>query len=53
MADQELLTALLQLCAPWYISRIDVDVASEEAHVTIDHHPGKLPCATCGKACLS
>jgi transposase len=52
MADKELLTALLRLRAPWYISKIDVDVASEEAHVTIDHHHGKLPCATCGKACL-
>jgi transposase len=52
MANQELLTVLLRLRAPWYISRIDVDVASKEAPVTIDHHPGKLPCATCGKACL-
>ncbi len=52
MADKELLTALLRLRAPWYISHIDVDVASEENHVTIDHHSGKLPCATCGKACL-
>jgi transposase len=53
MADKEPLTALLRLRAPWYISRIDVDVAGEEAHVTIDHHPGKLPCAPCGKACLT
>ena len=29
MADKELLTALLHLREPWYISRIDVDVARE------------------------
>ena len=46
MADKELLTAPLRLRAPWYISRIDVEVASDEAHVTTGnreiscvHHP--------------
>lgn len=52
MADKQLLTALLQLSHPWYISRIDVDVAREEAHVTVTHHHGSLPCPTCGKGCL-
>jgi transposase len=52
MADKELLTALLHLRAPWYISRIDVDVANEEAHVTVDHHHGRLPCPSCGVPCL-
>lgn len=51
MADKEPLSSLLSLRAPWYISRIDVDVASEEVHVTIDHHPSKLPCASYGKDC--
>lgn len=52
MADKELLTALLHLRDPWYISRIDVDVAKEEAHVTVTHHHDRLPCPSCGKACL-
>ena len=38
MADKELLTALLDLREPWYIARIDVEVAKEEAHVTVAHH---------------
>lgn len=52
MADKELLTALLHLREPWYISRIDVDVAREEAHVTVVHRHGRLPCPSCGAACL-
>jgi transposase len=51
MADKELLTVLLHLREPWYISKIDVEVAREEAHVTVSHHHGRLPCPTCGKAC--
>ena len=46
MADKELLTALLHLREPWYIARIDVEVAKEEAHVTVAHHHGRLPCST-------
>jgi transposase len=52
MADKELLTALLHLRDPWYISRIDVYVAKEEAHVTVAHHHVRLPCPSCGTACL-
>jgi transposase len=52
MTDKQILTALLQLSAPWYIVRIDVEVAKEEAHIFVDHHPGHLPCATCGSPCL-
>jgi hypothetical protein len=52
MADQKLLAALFGRRTPWYISCVDVDIAGEEVRVTIDHHPGKIPCATCGKACL-
>lgn len=52
MADKELLTALLHLREPWYIARIDVEVAKEEAHVTVSHHHGRLPCPACGQACL-
>ena len=52
MSDKQILTALLQLRAPWHIVRIDVDVAKEEAHIFVDHQPGRLPCPTCGAACL-
>lgn len=52
MADKQLLVALLRLELPWYIARLDVDVEREEAHVTVDHHHGPLPCATCGRPCL-
>ena len=51
MTDQKIYTALLRLQHPWYISRIDVDVPAEEAHVFIDHHHGQLPCSTCGTLC--
>ena len=51
MSDQKLLTALLHLRDPWYISRIDLDIAAEITHVTVSHHHGKMPCPTCGKAC--
>jgi transposase len=51
MTDANIYTALLHLHHPWYISRIDVDVAAEEAHVFINHHHGKLPCPTCGTKC--
>ena len=52
MSDKQILTALLQLRAPWDIVRIDVDVAKEEAHIFVDHHPVRLPCPTCGAECL-
>ena len=52
MSDKQILTALLQLRTPWYIVRIDVDVAKEEAHIFVDHHHGQLPCPTCGAQCL-
>jgi transposase len=51
MTDTKTYTALLRLSHPWYISRIDVDVAKEEAHVFISHHHGKLPCPACGMLC--
>ncbi len=51
MIDSKTYTALLRLTHPWYISRIDLDVAAEEAHAFITHHHGLLPCPTCGKAC--
>lgn len=52
MSDKQILTALLQLRAPWYIVSIDVDVAKEEAHIFVDHQSGRLPCPTCGELCL-
>lgn len=51
MTDPKIYTALLRLQQPWYISRIDVDVMAEEAHVFIGHHHGQLPCSTCGMLC--
>ena len=51
MNDAKTYTALLRLQHPWYISRIDVDVAKEEAHVFITHHHGKLACPKCGAPC--
>jgi len=51
MTDPKIYTALLRLHHPWYISRIDVDVPKEEAHVFITHHHGQLPCPTCGTMC--
>lgn len=51
MINAQTYTALLRLKEPWYISRIDLDVAAEEAHVFITHHHGQLPCPTCGNAC--
>ena len=51
MINAKIYTGLLRLKDPWYISRIDVAVTAEEAHVFIDHHHGQLPCPTCGKAC--
>jgi transposase len=51
MTDENTYTALLRLQHPWYISRIDVDVKAEEAHVFITHHHGQLPCSTCGTMC--
>lgn len=51
MSDTKVYTALLRLKEPWYISKIDVDVAAEEAHVFIAHRHEKLPCPACGKPC--
>jgi transposase len=51
MTDEKIYTALLRLEHPWYISRIDVDVQAEEAHVSITHHHGQLPCPTCKIMC--
>ena len=51
MTDPKIYTALLHLQHPWYISRIDVDVKAEEAHVFITHHHGQLPCSSCGTMC--
>jgi transposase len=51
MTDQKTYSALLRLQHPWYISRLDVDVTAEEAHVFITHHHGQLPCPTCGTMC--
>lgn len=51
MTDAKIYTALLHLQHPWYISRIDVDVKAEEAHVFIEHHHGQLPCSSCGMMC--
>jgi transposase len=52
MTDKQTLTALLQLKAPWHITRIDVDIPGEEVHVFVNHHHGRLPCPVCGQACL-
>jgi transposase len=52
MTDQQTLTALLQLRAPWHISRIDVDVPGEAVHVFVNHEHVRLPCSQCGKLCL-
>ena len=51
MTDTNTYTALLRLSHPWHISKIDVDVAKEEAHVFITHHHGQLPCPTCNNMC--
>jgi transposase len=51
MSDTKAYTALLRLREPWYISKIDVDVAAEEAHVYISHRHGQLPCPECGTPC--
>lgn len=51
MSDPKVYTQLLKLTDPWYISRIDVDVAGEEAHVFIDHRHAQLPCPTCQRLC--
>ena len=51
MTDTKIYTALLHLRHPWYISRIDLDVKAEEAHVFISHHHEQMPCPTCGKKC--
>jgi len=51
MNDTQIYTALLHLKHPWYISRIDLNVKAEEAHVFISHHHEQMPCPTCGKAC--
>jgi transposase len=51
MSDPKIYTQLLKLIDPWYISRIDVDVPGEEAHVFIDHRHVQLPCPTCGRGC--
>jgi transposase len=51
MTTPEIYTSLLRLSLPWYISRIDVDVVKEEAHVYIDHHHEKMPCPVCAVKC--
>jgi len=51
MSDAKVYSALLRLRDPWYISKIDVDVAAEEAHVFIAHRHDRLPCPECGKRC--
>lgn len=51
MSDPKVYTQLLRLSDPWYISRIDVDVPGEAAHVFIDHRHCQLPCPTCGQLC--
>lgn len=51
MSDTKVYMALLRLQEPWYISKIDVDVVAEEAHVFIAHRHEKLPCPACGKRC--
>ena len=51
MNDVPVYTALLHLQEPWFIGRIDVDVAGEAAHIYISHHHVHLPCPKCGRAC--
>jgi len=51
MTTPEVYTSLLRLALPWYISRIDIDVQKEEAHVFITHHHSKMACPTCGVMC--
>lgn len=51
MTDTAIYTQLLSLKHPWYISKIDVDVAGEAAHIFISHHHGQLPCPKCAKLC--
>jgi len=51
MTTPQIYTSLLRLSLPWYISRIDIDVAKEEAHVYITHHHEKMSCPTCGVKC--
>lgn len=52
MTDKQTLTLLLHLLPPWHIDRIDMDVSREEVHVFVEHDIGRLPCSTCGVACL-
>jgi transposase len=51
MSDTTVYTQLLDLKDPWYISKIEVDVAGEAAHIFISHHPGQMPCPRCGTLC--
>ena len=51
MDNTKIYTALLHLQHPWYISRIDLDVKAEEAHVFISHHHEQMACPTCGRKC--
>lgn len=52
MTDQNLYTALLRLSEPWFIDRLEADIAKEEVHVFVDHRRGTLPCPECGRACI-
>jgi transposase len=51
MSDPKIYTQLLRLSDPWHISRIEVDVPGEAAHVFIDHRHVQMPCPTCGNLC--
>jgi transposase len=51
MTDAKIYTQLLALSDPWFIARIDVDVAGEAAHVFIDHRHTQMPCPKCGRLC--
>lgn len=51
MSDASIYTQLLHLKHPWFISRIDIDIPGEAAHIHISHHHVQLPCPKCSRLC--
>ncbi len=52
MQDRELYRQILGIEAPWFVGRVELELAKEEVHVYLEHQEmGSWPCPECGGNC--
>jgi transposase len=52
MQDRELYRQILGIASPWFVERVELDVAQAEVRVYVEHDADiEWPCSQCGRMC--